>query len=140
KTTIYPNLKIVNCSWASLVNAEYLQEAIYGDNGIIDNNMLIIAAAGNQTSTSYRYPASYNETMSVTTVGHRFPIGYIHDLHDPNGDLYWHRSWEDCYAGKPDYGEGGNTRNDKVSVTAPGQLLLGLTTNYSEFPSGYLLM
>lgn len=140
KNTTYPNLKIVNCSWASTANPSYLQDAIYGVNGILDNDILLIAAAGNPNNTAYNYPASYDETMSVTSVGHRFPIGYIHDLHDPNGDLYWHRSWEDCFAGRPDYGEGGNTYNDKVSVTAPGQLLLGLTTRYSQYPSGYLLM
>ncbi|WP_347373836.1 S8 family serine peptidase [Aequorivita sp. Q41] len=140
KNTSYPSLKIVNCSWASSINYEYLQEVIYGQNGILDNDILIIAAAGNQGDTTYRYPAAYNGTMSVTTVGHRFPIGYIHNLQDPNGILYWHRSWKDCFAGKPDYGEGGNTRNDKVSVTSPGQILLGLTTNYSDYPEGYRLM
>ncbi len=140
KNSTYPNLKIVNCSWASGTNPGYLWEAIYGENGIIENDILIIAAAGNQYSTDYRYPASYDDTMSVTSVGQRFPIGYIHDLHNPDGELYWHRSWEDCYAGRPDYYDGGNTRNDKVSVTAPGHLVLGLTSKYSDFPSGYRLM
>lgn len=115
---------------------------------IADNGVLIVACAGNGPGSpascgdghGYAYPASYESTISVTSVGSRFPIGYYHNLVDPTtGNLYWHRSWKDCHAGKPDFGEGGHTHNDKVDVTAPGILVLGITDNYDEYPSGYNL-
>ncbi|MFT4800910.1 MAG: hypothetical protein ACI93N_000675, partial [Flavobacteriaceae bacterium] len=74
------------------------------------------------------------------SVGSRFSIGYFHDLIDPNsGNRYWHDSWIDCHQGRPYFGEGGHTHNDKVDVTAPGILVLGITNDYNNYPSGYRL-
>jgi len=147
-----PGVRVINCSWYTCSSNTYweekFQEITTGNS--FTSGVLIIAGAGNARlpvdggcgadGHDYAYPASYDSTLSVTSVGSRFPIGYYHDLIDPfSGSPYWHRSWKDCHAGRPDLGQGGHTHNDKVDVTAPGILVLGITDNYEDYPSGYRL-
>ncbi|WP_339699636.1 S8 family serine peptidase [uncultured Marixanthomonas sp.] len=139
----YPNLKIVNCSFALYeghFNIPYLDEVMYGDNGIVDNDILLIVSAGNQSTDTYTYPAAYDETIGVTTVGERVAPTYYHNILDPDGNLFWVRSWKDVHEFRPDtQNTSSHVHNDKINVTAPGQLLVGPTSNYSEFPTGYSL-
>ena len=144
----YPGVRVINCSWLICQNnpsKPYLDEVMAEVNS---NGVLVVASAGNgiggtscgTNGNGYGYPASYDETISVTSVGDRFPIGYFHDLHDPTtGAHYWWRSWKDCYAGQPDNYLGGHTRNSKVDVTAPGQLIIQITDDYNTYPEGYRL-
>jgi subtilisin family serine protease len=136
-----PGVKVINCSWISLNYNEY-DDLAYQE--VANNGVLVVAAAGNNKSqfppNVYRYPASYDSTLSVTSVGSRFPIGYYHNLILPGETTpNWWRSWKDCHAGRPDFGEGGHTHNDKVDVTSPGILILSATDNYIDYPTGYML-
>jgi subtilisin family serine protease len=145
----YPNVKVINCSWIICENSsnkEYLDEVFYGDNGIIEKGILVIAASGNGPgSTScggghgYAFPASYDEAISVTTVGHRVAPTYFHNIVDGNGTIPGYlRSWKDVHLFRPDIDNtSSNTHNDKINVTSPGILLITLTDDYNLFPSGY---
>ncbi|MCF6308720.1 MAG: S8 family serine peptidase [Flavobacteriaceae bacterium] len=143
-----PSVRVINCSWISSCSLSTYFEEMYKE--IADNGVLVVAGAGNgkpageggcgSDGNGYAYPASYESTISVTSVGSRFPIGHYHDLILPGETtVNWWRSWIDCHAGRPDFGQGGHTHNDKVDVTAPGILVLGITDNYTEHPSGYKL-
>jgi subtilisin family serine protease len=142
KNTIHPNIRVVNCSWASTNNYPYLFETIYGENGLIDNEILAVAAAGNSPQNVQTYPSSYEDVIGVTGVGQRYSIGFHHDLINPeNGNIWLIRSWKDVFRLRPHlendpFGET-LTYNDNVSISAPGHLLIGPTDNYSDFPSGY---
>ncbi len=138
----YSGIRVINCSWAmseSHQNKPDLDDVINEINSSVTPDVLIVAGAGNENVVQYMYPASYDSTISTTSVGSRFPIGYYHDLTNPNGITYWWRSWMDCHGGRPDFGEGGHTRNDKVDVTAPGILITLITDDYANYPSGYRL-
>jgi hypothetical protein len=138
-----PGVKVINCSWSSIgciynSEVEDMYSAIAEEYGV-----LVVCAAGNNAGDCppnvYRYPASYVSTLSVTSVGSKFPIGYFHDLIDPStGTRFWDDSWKDCHYRRPFYSEGSHTHNDKVDVTAPGYLVTGLT-DQPDYPSGYRL-
>ena len=138
KNTIHPNLKIINCSWASTSNPTYLQDVMYGPDGIVENDILLIASAGNSNNEVYHYPASYPETMSITSVGHRVQIGDFHNIErDTLGNFFPEESWIDCLPFRPEVSSAGHIRNDRISVTAPGHLLTGLNGNMSPNDSGH---
>jgi len=139
----YPGIRVINCSWVMCDThpvKPYLDEAISVD--IAMNDVLVVASAGNGPGSlascgdghGYAYPASYDSTLSVTSVGHRYPIGFA------NTDGWWGRSWEDVHLKRPDIpNTGSHTHNDKVDVTAPGQLTLSITDDYQDYPSGYYI-
>lgn len=94
-------VKVANASWANLTYSQTHQNKIHA---MTDLGLLLVAAAGNGDSDEinynwpphdYRYPASYDRVLSVTSVG---------------SDLshYWSN------AGIT------HTHNDKVDVSAPG--------------------
>lgn len=94
-------VKVANASWASLNYSQTHQNMIHA---MTDLGLLLVAAAGNGDSDEinhnlpphdYRYPASYDRVLSVTSVG---------------SDLSHY--WSD--AGIT------HTHNDKVDVSAPG--------------------
>lgn len=106
----------------------------------VTNNGVLVVASAHNSGTDYRYPASYDETISVTSVGNRYSIGYHHNLPDPvNGGYYPDRSWMDVHLLRPHIPGNtlSNTHNDKVNVSAPGHLLLMATHDYDTYPSGY---
>lgn len=133
----YPNVRVINCSWSMPANhpsKTYLDDAIAEINELLPNPPLIVAIAGNGGSTSYRYPASYehDNVLGVTNVGHRFPIGEIHDLED-----IWEYSWSDCHAFKPpSSNQRSDNHNDKLDVSAPGILVTNITNNFANHPQG----
>lgn len=139
----YSNLKVINCSWALYeghFNIPYLNDVMYGEYGIIENDILLIVSAGNQSVNEYSYPAAYDETIGITSVGERVAPTYFHNILNPDGNVWWHRSWKDVFEFRPDTpNTASHTYNDKINVTAPGQLLIGHTSDYNEFPEGYHL-
>ncbi len=138
----YPGVRVVNCSWVICERSnskKYLDE-IFKE--VVANNVLVVAAAGNKHCgdlETYAYPASYDASIGVTSVGHRFFIGEKHNIKNKKGTVIWERSWKDCYNGRPDVGQGGAHRNDKVNVCAPGQLVTAITDEYEKYPTGYRL-
>jgi len=139
----YPNIKVINCSWAmpeGYWSLGFLDDAMNEINAQ-PNPPLIVAAAGNDGDAIYNYPASYDSTISVTTVGNRFPIGFDHNFSfdHPSGNVWQIRSWKDVHLLRPHIS--GNTsshnHNDKVDVCAPGQLTTNITNDYINYPGGY---
>lgn len=88
-----------------------------------DYNVTVVAAAGNENSTNYFYPASYDNVISVTSIGHEFDRGTT-----LNGIQF---NWKDCHkkyiSGNASYT---HTHNDKVDICAPGYNIL--TTCHPE--------
>jgi len=114
-----PGVKVINCSWGGRSYNSY-EEAVYQE---IHAAGVLVAAAHNPSTSTYYYPASYDTTLSVTTVGSRYPIGYIHE----NGfDNMWSYSWKDCHEQRPNDGVQGdcNIHNDKVDVCAPNMFII----------------
>ena len=83
---------IVNCSWGNTSYSQVAQDIVTF--AAINNDVVLIASAGNATSSTLYYPASYNYVLSVTGVDQN-------DLFD-NGF-------------NPPF-----TYNDSVDVSAPG--------------------
>lgn len=84
-----------------------------------DYKVTVVAAAGNTNSTDYVYPASYDNVISVTSVGHEFDKGTTYNDRQFN--------WKDCH--KKYLNIAGNescihTHNDKVDICAPGYTIL----------------
>ena len=93
-----------------------------------DYKVTIVAAAGNTNYTKCTYPASYNNVISVTSVGHEFDRGTT-----CNGRQF---NWKDChekYLNIPENESYTHTHNDKVDICAPGYNIL--TTCH---PASYL--
>ena len=83
---------VVNCSWGNTTFSQVAQDIVTWS--AINNDVVLVASAGNATSTAMYYPASYNYVLSVTGVDQN-------DLFD-NGS-------------NPPF-----TYNDSVDVSAPG--------------------
>ena len=136
----YPGIRVINCSWAIPDNfpPSILQDLEDVITEIEDNtDILIVAGAGNQNDEQYHYPASYDSTISVTSIGHRYPIGFYHNLENYEGNVFFEYSWEDCHKKRPDVSHGGHTRNDKVDVAAPGYLTTSISDREEFLPQGY---
>lgn len=84
-----------------------------------DYKVTIVAAAGNTNCTKYTYPASYDNVISVTSVGHEFNCGTT-----CHGRQF---NWKDChkkYINIPENIIYTHTHNDKVDICAPGYNIL----------------
>jgi hypothetical protein len=134
-----PNVRVINCSWSVAEN--HVLKSLLDDvvNEVVEQNGVVIAAAaGNDPTTEYRYPASYDNTISVTSSGHKFPIDFDHNILDADGDEIQFRSWKDVFPHKPHIS--GNTAshnyNDKVDVTAPSGFTPVITNDFVNFPNG----
>lgn len=96
-----------------------------------DYNVTIVAAAGNSNCTKYTYPASYNNVISVTSVGHEFDRGTT-----CNGRQF---NWKDChekYLNIPENESCTHTHNDKVDICAPGYNIL-TTCHPASYANGF---
>lgn len=143
-----PGVKVINCSWNLGCSYDEYRDLWFTNEITNYRGVLVVAAAGNGTtsqscnSNDYRYPASYESVLSVTGVGNRYPIGYHHNIINPDtGNPYLARSWKDVHEFRPHVSGNtdSHTHNDKVDVSAPGQFVLMLTDRYDDYPSGYML-
>ncbi len=119
-----PGVKVINCSWLEECSFDPINAGIYEQ--IWNNGITVICAAGNGVHGAhcgnghdYVYPASYDHTISVTAIGHIFPIG-DEGMHD----------WKDVHERiiGSDYIA---THNDKVDISAPGYSVPVLADNNS---------
>tara|TARA_R100000935_G_scaffold27288_1_gene47396 strand:+ start:69230 stop:72076 length:2847 start_codon:yes stop_codon:yes gene_type:complete len=140
----YSGVRVINCSWA-IRDSHYAYPYLFEVMQEIEEanpDMLIAASAGNSNENTYRYPASFPNTISVSSVGSKLHIGegslIVPGSNPP--EYYWDRSWKDFHNRRPDSPSGGATHihNNKVDVCAPGYLVTTGTDN-PNFPSGYAL-
>lgn len=59
------NADVINMSFGSYYNSESLEQAIVSANS---NNIICVAAAGNENTSRLSYPASYDTTISVSSI------------------------------------------------------------------------
>lgn len=109
-----PGVRVINASWYDGCYHSPIKQEIYNEIRNV-HGVLMVAAAGNAHCggpNNYVYPASYDNVLSVSSVGHLNPIGHS-DMHNQmdvhqrviypsNPDLYTHN------------------HNDKVDMVAPG--------------------
>ncbi len=138
----FPDIRVINCSWSLPESHSRYDElvAVIADINALPNPPLVVAAADNG-GTVYQYPASFDTTIGVTTVGHRFPIDFAHnfDWGHPNGDVWQLRSWKDVHLLRPHIpgNTTSHTHNDKVDVSSPAHLMISITNDYEDWPDGY---
>lgn len=125
-----PGMRVINCSWSYCNPGEELKQRL--DSLVrlaLKRNILIVSSAGNGGAqpcrlnghdryNGYRFPGSftYGNVMSVTSVGHKFPIGND----DPK---YGRTAWRDCHQNTPSMTfdpKTTHTHNDRVDICAPG--------------------
>jgi subtilisin family serine protease len=121
-------IKVINISqdWGSANEADSLLISELTE----DYKVTVVAAAGNTNCTKYTYPASYENVISVTSVGHEFTCGTT-----CNGRQF---NWKDChkkYLNIPENANYTHTHNDKVDICAPGYNML-TTCNPSTYING----
>lgn len=113
--------KVINCSWVTSMSSVYsngfdaTQQQII--NQITALGTTVVAAAGNNntgTATDYFFPASYDNVISVTSVGHQNEVG---DYNNPC-------NWKDCHKNRQVSWATGCAlyyqHNDRVDICAPG--------------------
>lgn len=122
---------IINCSWIYRNYVQDDQDCIELIYDVFD--AVIVAGAGNGPNGvhcgdghGYCYPASYDNVISVSSVGHIYEYG----TDDPNyGQLNWIDVHEQIIGTDEMH-----THNDKVSLVAPGYNLYTLENN-NEYKS-----
>lgn len=133
----YPGVRVINCSWGISAGNSFKEDLDEVITEVEANGVLVVSSAGN-SGTSYKYPASYDSTISVTGVGQRFSIGTPASNDGIPGNT---NSWIDVHRHFPS--DPNNTtshnHNDKVDVTSPAIYVLMLTDNFEIYPSGYRL-
>lgn len=130
-----PGVRVINISWLSGCNYSPIHAAVYQE--IWENGVVVVCGAGNGLNGTscgnghdYLYPASYDHTISVTSVGHVYPVG-------TNDPIVGERDWKDVhekYIGDPN---SSHTHNDKVDISAPGYHMT-TTTVLEGIPNDYL--
>lgn len=119
--------RVINMSWGSCQTNPTIYENTLINEVYEDYNVVLVAAAGNgqwscQAGPQYmHFPASFDNVISVTNVGHQYEIGtagYHEDL------------WKNVFlrSSPPYYA----TYNEKVDMSAPGWNILTATTNSLE--------
>jgi hypothetical protein len=108
--------RVINCSWVNYYACSYsdIEDTLY--RYIRDDlNTVVVAGAGNtgiytgcQGKSSKAYPASYSSVLSVTSVGHIYPIEIGHD------------DCIDCCEGTVGNPQTVMHHNDAVDICAPG--------------------
>ncbi|TVL96955.1 MAG: hypothetical protein CV087_23035 [Candidatus Brocadia sp. WS118] len=95
-----PGVRVINLSWLNGCSASSYEQLTYKE--ILNtNNVLVVAGAGNgpgHCGGGYCYPASYDEVIGVTSVGHNYPTNVPlqttgrwdwEDVHDAYFDDKW---------------------------------------------------
>ncbi|WPO81178.1 S8 family serine peptidase [Chryseobacterium sp. JJR-5R] len=110
--------RVVNASWYNSCSYSAIDQLVIDE--IHDNGTVIIVAAGNGGTCggpdNYVYPASYNNVISVSTVGY-FDVGYTYN----NIPYSWQDRVEEII-GNPNTT---HQHNDMVDLRAPGINVLG---------------
>jgi hypothetical protein len=84
--------QIINCSWGGFGGGQYGQDVI--DYATINQNRLVVGAAGNSNNENPFYPASYNNVFSVTGTNDQdvkwvnSSYGAFIDISAPGEDVY----------------------------------------------------
>ena len=120
-------VKVLNASW---VGCEYRKDHQVVCDEIFENGVTLVASAANKENgvknckfrESYSYPASYNNVISVSSVGHINPIGFT----DP---VYGKNNWKDVHEDIPGDTASTHVHNDKVDICAPGYNVLTTDLN-----------
>ena len=111
--------RVINCSWTLGCGYSHIDDSLYSE---IKNtwNTVVVFGAGNNGGYRYChgtsdkvYPASYPSVLSVTSVGHMHPAGYISPVHGPVG-------WIDCHEEVVGNLWSAHHHNDAVDICAPG--------------------
>jgi hypothetical protein len=115
-------VRVINMSWGSCQTNPVIYEYALLDEIWEDRGVVLVAAAGNgafscPAGAQYdHFPASYNHVISVTNVGHQYPIG------TPGVNENY---WQDVFLGStPPYYA---THNPNVDLSAPGRNVLTVT-------------
>ena len=116
-------VKVLNGSWHNgICQASPISEAVYDE--IWNSGVVVVFTAGNGNCNgpnNYVYPASYSNTISVSSVGHVNPYGNV----DP---IYGRTNWRDVH--EPIIGNSTtHQHNDKVDLVAPGYRIPSLKSN-----------
>jgi hypothetical protein len=122
-----PEIRVINLSWGSAYYSESINN-LY--NSILnDHNTIVTAGAGNEPAhggeNGFFYPAAYSSVISVTSVGHRYDIGYTH----PSIGNW---NWADCHEqhiGIDSNGYSTHHHNTAVDICAPGYHVKVLVPN-----------
>ena len=109
-------IRVVNCSWYNSCSYQSVQHALYEEIKNV-NNCIVVFGAGNGPNhcgslEAYVYPASYDNVVSVTAVGHVFDIGYVHPTY---GNIFW-KGCHESLVGDP---TSAYHHNDLVNICAP---------------------
>ncbi|WP_415060986.1 S8 family serine peptidase [Flavobacterium sp.] len=116
--------RVINMSWGSCQVNPVIYENVLIDEVWEDYNVVLVAAAGNgsfscPSGPQYNhFPASFNNVISVTNVGHQYEIG------DQNFDQNF---WKNIFlrTDPPYYA----TYNVNVDLSAPGRNILTASSN-----------
>lgn len=129
-----PGVRVINISWPSGCSYSPFHAAIYQE--IWENGVVVVCAAGNGPNGNscgnghdYLYPAAYDYTIAVTSVGHVYPVG----TDDP---ILGKRDWKDVHEkiiGDP---SSCHTHNDKVDICAPGYHMTSTSNGNNYFDNG----
>jgi subtilisin family serine protease len=122
-----PEIRVINLSWGG---GSYSQTINSLYNSILNNhNTVVTAGAGNEPAhggeNGFFYPAAYSSVISVTSVGHRYDIGYTH----PSIGKW---NWADCHEqhiGNDTNGVSTHHHNTAVNICAPGYHVKVLSPN-----------
>lgn len=125
------DIKVINNSWGHCSYSTYGNDVC---EEIWDYGITLVCAAGNGTvgyscgsdQMGYMYPASYDKTISVSSVGHMFNHGS-----PPYGEHNRH-NWKDVHEFRMTEPIQMHTHNDKVDICAPGYDVTS-TANYNTY-------
>jgi subtilisin family serine protease len=129
-TAQIPGVRVINTAWVSTCKDDHNMFEVYREiyrEVWEDFGVIVVSAAGNGNvwdpstcglaSSALIYPAAYEHTISVSSVGSTFPRGYM--LTDSQGNEYG-RLWEDVHVRFLDQPGRTHQHNDKVDLVAPG--------------------
>lgn len=113
---------VINMSWGvcttSQSSIDYYQEAM---DEAYEYGAILVAAAGNGSFScptlgpeALHYPAGCENVISVSTIGHLYPLGDPNPLHDNQKDKFEHSNSSNPV----------NTFNTDVDIVAPGRHIL----------------
>ncbi len=131
---LHPDIKVINCSW---IYCSYNPTDALVYEELYNSGVTVVCGAGNGSMGAscggghgYGYPASYEHTISVSSVGHKHDIGYV----NPNTGML--HNWKDVHVPVIGNPETCHTHNDKVDICAPGHGVSGITIN-NGYSSGW---